>query len=264
MFRRTPSAPNPHAALLTDEGVSADTEVFEAVAARPADTLAFPAVDEGPSVTTGPATVVYNALEVARDAPAEAAPPPARRAPRRPRTARTWTRFLAEVCRDPMSALYIVIIAVAAAATGWGTMVVFRPQWVPPAINPKPVHHPVVHPADHRPPDVEPATPPQPSQRPQDGPRKAEPTPTRTKRPKAAQKPTRAPQEPVPPFSSAPVPTRSASPPQEETDPSSPGPPSSPQDEEDPSPTPPSPTGNGGTAPSPKDDSTQDPSSPPT
>jgi hypothetical protein len=215
VFRRTPPAPNPYADLLTGEA-EASTEVFDRV---PADTAELPPVPEGPSVTTGPATVVYSALEVTRDDPAPEVPRPAPHRPgtrsrthRRPHTTRTWWSTLHEVRRDPMTAIYVIIIAVAAAATCWGTMVAFRPEWVPPALNPRPAAKPSVQPAQYRPPRREPTVRPSVPQPPQDGPQEPEPSPSRTKRPKAVQEPTRTPQSPSEsPSPQSPPPSRTPS-----------------------------------------------------
>lgn len=197
MFRRTPTAPSPHADLLTDRAADASTEVFDRV---PADTAVLPPVRDDASVTTGPATVVYSALEVTGEPepPQPARPRPrTTRAARRPRTIHSWLRTLTEVRRDPMSAVYVAIIAVAAVATGWGTTVAFRPEWVPPALNPRSVVRPSVQPIEYRPPRREPQVRPSVPQRPQDGPKRAEPTPTKAKPSEPVLKHTEKPQRPV-------------------------------------------------------------------
>lgn len=208
MFRRQPSAPHPHADLLTDEAADASTEVFDRVSA---DTAVMPPVRDEASVTTGPATVVYSVPEIA---PASAPPrsPRRRKPPHRPRTIQAWRSTLADVRRDPRSAVYLSLIAVAAVAACWGTMVAFRPEWVPPALNPRPAAKPSVQPAQYRPPRREPTVRPSVPQPPQDGPQEPEPSPSRTKRPKAVQEPTRTPQRPSEsPSPQSPPPSRTPS-----------------------------------------------------
>ena len=199
MFRRTPAAPNPYADLLDEDFT--DTQTIDPVAACAGDTAVIPRVEpEGPSASTGPATVVYGALDLTRSGPAPSPTPPLARPRRSHRWARGWAQTLRDVRRDPMSAIYLILIVVAAATTCWGTMVALRPEWVPPAINPRPVPRPSTQPVQYRPPQ-EPRAP----QRPAQAPGTPTPAPSTAEPSPAPQEPTEPPSEPTAPPSPTPA-----------------------------------------------------------
>lgn len=223
MFRRTPAAPHPHADLLEDG--DADTVVID----RIGDTAQMPAVPIEPepvtdvmdSITTAPTTIIQSAVEVTRADPIRPAPVPQRprpsqsvprrptasqkrprvshSAPRRlrpsqalsrsPGTVHGWVATLRDVRHDPMTMIYLLLIALAAVIACWGTTVIFKPEWVPQSINPRPV------PSSSAPSD-DPGTPahrrvlvPHP-RKPAEASRKAEPHPAKAPASPGAQRPT--------------------------------------------------------------------------
>lgn len=68
----------------------------------------------------------------------------------RPRTLESWRATLADIQNDGMTPVYVLLILAAAVFTCWATTVIFKPEWVPQVINPRPVH-PSTSPASYRP-----------------------------------------------------------------------------------------------------------------
>lgn len=209
MFRRAPSAPHPHADLLSRN--SEQTEVFDRV---PAVTEQMPPVSDDPptaeiSLTTGPSTVIYSAVEMGHQEPARddtletprGVPDPPRvshgvperrtaspRVSRRPRTTMTWSETLRDVAHDPKTVTYVLLIALAAVLVAWGTTVALKPEWVPAPVNPRQV---VTEPERPEPTEQVPSYSP-----PRKQTRRVQPVPTEPERkPQPSQTPSEAPTE---------------------------------------------------------------------
>ena len=76
--------------------------------------------------------------------------PPPRRPRNQPRTLDSWKATLASIRHDPQTPFYATLIVLAAVVVCWGTMVIFKPTWVPQVINPVP-QHPTPSPASYHP-----------------------------------------------------------------------------------------------------------------
>lgn len=246
MFRRHATPDRHEHAELLEEGTR-HTEVIAPVPAATTELprVSDDPVTEIITITTGPTTVVQSTVQtqhtrhdavgplpeirvppvpmsapdvsmtLASPQPVPPRPAASTRAPRHrhrrpptPPVPGSWRVTLDDVARDPMSLVYFLGLVITGVLVCWGTTVLLKPEWVPPAINPRapattepardrqmPRHAPVAPPRSHGNGNPDPF----PTRKPIAPLRPAEPSPGTSRNPEPAPSPSGTPEPTDPP-----------------------------------------------------------------